>query len=145
MSPTIQSRIFGSRTPASRILCLALCVVSLVLSYRSTTAILDLAGVARNPTEGGSPAPGEHLSPRENKPRPAKQRAVTRLDRLRLVQSEPRDPRDRKVSSLQDVLIDRLLTVKFGTSSDARSELSKPQYLRLFLAANPGSPHSPPA
>jgi len=129
---------------ARRGICLALCAVTLFLCYRSTTAILTVAGCAHNPTEGGVPADREQVAARENKPRPTKQRLPAQALRLKRVQETSPDSRLRKLLLLQESSLDRFLCLKLGTLVQVESELSKPQYLRLFLAASPSSPHSPP-
>jgi len=124
--------------------CLILCILMLFLGYRSATAILGIAGVAHNPTEGGIPGNHEQIAARENKPRPARQRLAGEVLRIRKARATNADSRLRKILLLQENTPQRLVCFKSGSSAQVESELSKPQYLRLFLPASPGAPQSPP-
>jgi hypothetical protein len=124
-----------------RILSLTLCLVTGVLSYRSTTAILDLAGHAKNPTEGRIPTHKEQVDVRENKPRPSKHKLLTRIPRVR--EHERRAAIDPLLTS--EDATELSASVRVRTCDPGREEITKPQYLQLFSAATPGSPHSPPA
>lgn len=127
-----------------RAFCLALALLLGVLSYRSTTAILGIAGAANNPTEGRIPTRPVELNVRENKPRPAKHKLVTRMPRVR----------EDELASNTDPLLRRLLLAQEDAAPVASAssaapdrrvpELTQPQYLRPFLASSPGSPQSPP-
>jgi len=129
---------------ARRGICLALCAVALFLCYRSTTAILTVAGRAHNPTEGGIPADRGQVTARENMPRPAKQRLPAQMLRLKRVQETSPDPRLRRLLLLQESSPDRFVFLKVGIFVQVESELSKPQYLRLYLSASHCRTLSPP-
>lgn len=125
-----------------RVLCLALCLVVGVLSYRSTTAILDLAGHAKNPTEGRTPAQNDQVDVRDNKPRPSKQRLVTRVPRVRVQErAVALDPLLARLLLLQEYAADVDVNVRINSLEQPTT----PDYLQLYSAATPGSPHSPPA
>ena len=129
-----------------RVLCLALCLVVGVLSYRSTTAILDLAGHARNPTEGRIPAHNEQVDVRENKPRPSKHKLLTRVPRFReQARRAELDPLLARLLFLQEYAANVAVSVRIRSDLSIREQATTPDYLQLFSAATPGSPHSPPA
>ena len=128
-----------------RISCLMLSLMIGVLSYRSTTAILGLAGNAKNPTEGRIPTHRDQVDVRDNKPRPSKQRLPART--LQVKAQEPNaagDPLLSKVALLQDAAAELRAAARIPADSANRQDNTRPQYLRLFLPATPGSPHSPP-
>jgi hypothetical protein len=123
-----------------RVFCSALCLVIGILSYRTTTAILSLAGHANNPTEGRIPAHKDQVEVRDNKPRPSKQRLLTRISRIREQErSAALDPRQAGLLLLQED------AARIKSGIPGREQTTKPHYLQLFSAATPGSPHSPPA
>jgi hypothetical protein len=129
-----------------RAFCLALCLVVGVLSYRSTTAILGLAGHAKNPTEGRIPAHNKQVDVRENKPRPSKQRLVTRIPRVRdQERTIELDPLLARLLLLQEHAADAAASIRIKTGLSICEQPTTPDYLQLFSTATPGSPHSPPA
>jgi hypothetical protein len=129
-----------------RTACLALCLVVVVLSYRSTTAILSLAGHAKNPTEGRIPGHRDQVDVRDNKPRPSKQRLVTRIPRVRdQERTAALDPLLARLLLLQENAADVAVSVRIKSGLSIREQPTTPDYLQLFSAATPGSPHSPPA
>jgi hypothetical protein len=132
--------------PACRLACLSLSALLLFLSYKPAIAILAIAGTARNPTEGRHAGQMSEVDSRENMPRPAKKQH--RATQSRVVQ---RIQKSRTASEEEKTL---LHVVQLGSGYDRRGprflervdrDDAKPDYLRLFLPANPGSPHSPPA
>lgn len=131
-----------------RAFCLYLALVLTFLSYRSTTALLALAGAAKNASEDGAPGPDSKIDARENKPRPAKkQRCETRrrvVERTQTVRLAP-DSLKAAIALLKTGPTPGAAFSPTGAPSRVEVETSKPQYLRLFLPASPGSPHSPPA
>jgi hypothetical protein len=140
-----------SREPmssAGRGACLFLSLLVLFLSYKPATALLHLAGAAKNPTEGRRPGQESEIDARENLPRPAKKQQTE--TRGRLVQKVQKS---RTVSPDEKALLKLvLLGLHPGNPAPASErpskvvgEFAKPEYLRLFLTAIPGSPHSPPA
>jgi len=126
--------------------CLGLSILITFLSYKPAISILAIAGAAKNPTDGRHAGELSGVDSRENMPRPAKkqQREASR----RLVQ---KIQKSRSVSPDEKVLLKLFLlgSGSAGGSSEVskklESEIAKPDYLRLFLPAAPGSPHSPPA
>jgi len=126
--------------------CLALCLVVGFLSYLSTTAILSLAGHANNPTEGRIPAHKNQVDVRDNKPRPSKQILVTRIPRVRdQERTVPLDPLLARLLLLRENAADVAASVRLKSGLSIRAQTTPPDYLQLFSAATPGSPHSPPA
>jgi len=131
-----------------RATCFFLSLLVLFLSYKPATALLDIAGAARNPTEGRRPGQDSEIDTRENMPRPAKKQHCE--TRGRLVQ---KTQKSRTVSPEEWTLLKLLrLGLRPGhpetvsePSTKVEGEIAKPEYLRLFLPATPGSPHSPPA
>jgi hypothetical protein len=132
--------------PLERALCLALCLVVGILSYRSTTAILSLAGHANNPTEGRIPGHRDQVDVRDNKPRPSKQRLVTRIPRVRdQERTVALDPLLARLLLLQEYAADVAVSVRIKSGLSICEQPTTPDYLQLFSASTPGSPHSPPA
>jgi hypothetical protein len=116
-----------------------------VLSYRSTTAILGLAGNAKNPTEGRIPTQGDHVDVRDNKPRPSKQRLPARALQVKAKERNvAADPLLSKVALRQDAAAELRAAARIKSDLAHREESTRPQYLQLFLPATPGSPLSPP-
>jgi hypothetical protein len=136
----------NTRTTARRAACLGLSILITFLSYKPAIAILAIAGAAKNPTEGRREGVSSEVDSRENMPRPA--RKQQREAPGRIVQ---KIQKSRTVSPDEKVLLKLLLlgSGQSGGSSEAskkiEGEIAKPDYLRLFLPAAPGSPHSPPA
>jgi len=127
--------------PFQRIVCATMSLLVCVLSYRSTTAILSIAGHARNPTEDRIPAGSERMEVRENKPRPAKQLLVTQALRLKDDTSAPSpDPLVAPQAKDRGLVPNGIAEGSAGTSV----QQSRPKYLQMHLAAASGSPHSPP-
>jgi hypothetical protein len=137
-----------SKPLARRSISLFLVLLVGFLSYRPTTAILSLAGCARNPSDGGRLGQGSEIDGRENKPRPAK--AQQREPRRRIAEetrrSDARGAGERSVLALLRLSVPQEFAPHAsGSASKVKREISKPQYLQLFLPATPGNPHSPPA
>ena len=129
-----------------RISCLMLSLIVGVLSYRSTTAILGLAGHAKNPTEGRIPTHPDQVDVRDNKPRPSKQRLPARALQVKAKErSSAADPLLSRIALLQDAAAELCAAGRVLSDSATPGDSTRPQYLRLFLPATPGSPHSPPA
>ncbi len=129
-----------------RVTCLVLSFLVLFLSYKPATALLAIAGAAKNPTDGRHAGEGSQVDARENLPRPA--RKQQRQAPGRIVQ---KIQKSRTLSDAEKILLHVLQSGpgnlgRLSTCSrQIESESTKPDYLRLFLPANPGSPHSPPA
>jgi hypothetical protein len=116
-----------------------------VLSYRSTTAILDLAGRAKNPTEGRIPSHREQIDVLGNQPRPSKQRMPARTFQVKARErSAAADPFLRQTAQRQDVAGELRSAARIQSVLLTRKEATRPLYLQPFLASTPGSPHSPP-
>jgi len=129
-----------------RALCLPLCLVVGVLSYRSTTAILSLAGHANNPTEGRIPVHKDQVDVRENKPRPSKQRLVTRIPRVcDQERATALDPLLSRLLLLQENAAGAAASVRIKSGVSIRAHITTPDYLQQFNTATPGSPQPPPA
>src|SRR5204862_3323601 len=116
------------------------------LSYKPVISILAMAGLAKNPTEGRCAGESSQIDARENMPRPA--RKQQREAPGRIVQ---KIQKSRTASEEEKTL---LHVVQLGPGYDgcvsrllerADRDDAKPDYLRQFLPAIPGSPHSPPA
>jgi hypothetical protein len=130
---------------AVRISCLMLSLIIGVLSYRSTTAILGLAGNAKNPTEGRIPTQRDQVDVRDNKPRPSKQRMPARTLQVKAKErNAAADPLLSKIALLQDAAAKLRAATRIPSDAANREDNTRPQYLQLFLPATPGSPHSPP-
>ena len=110
--------------------------------------MLAIAGLARNPSEGGSSGQDSELMPRENMPRPAKgQQCETHRSIVQKAQKSRTASADEKIL-LKVQLMGSLRgpsRSSSGMSETGEREIAKPDYLRLFLPSIPGSPHSPPA
>ena len=131
---------------ACRLACVFLSALLLFLSYKPAISILALAGAAKNPTEGRHSGQTSQIDTRENMPRPAKKQQ--RAAQSRVVQ---KIQKSRTASEEEKTL---LQVVQLGPGYDGRASRhsetidrddTTPDYLRLFLPAIPGSPHSPPA
>jgi hypothetical protein len=131
---------------AGRLACLFLAFLLAFLSYRPAISILSIAGTAKNPTDGRSAGGSPEIDSRENLPRPAKNKQSE--IRERLVQ---KIQKSRSVTEAEQTLLEVLqLGPGYDRKPPARSQkvdgdIAKPDYLRLFLPANPGGPQSPPA
>jgi hypothetical protein len=123
-----------------RIFCLMLALLIAILSYRSTTAILSLAGRALNPTEGRIPTLPEQVDVRENLPRPARQRLPSRTLQVRDRERNSADPHLRRLAQLQDKAGAFWAASRIRSTRLVPEALHQPQYLNLFLSATPGSP-----
>jgi len=133
------------KTSCRRAFCLALTLLVLFFSYRPAIALLSLAGAAKNPTDGRVPGQRSEVDARENLPRPAKKqhraeshRSIQRIQKARSVTPEEKT-----------LLVVQMKGPRPCLASSIRSSFNRgmpaPDYLRLFLPATPGSPHSPPA
>jgi hypothetical protein len=131
---------------ACRFACLSLSALLLFLSYKPVISILAIAGAAKNPTEGRHAGQTSQIDSRENMPRPAKKQQRATYSRVVQKAQKSRTASDEEKTLLH--------VVQLGSGYDGRasqhSETTErddlnPDYLRLFLPATPGSPHSPPA
>src|SRR6185436_8047738 len=146
-------RIVNGMSPESvralrRGTCLFLSLLLLFLSYKPATALLAIAGAAKNPTEGRRPCGLSDVDVRENLPRPAKKQQRETQGRLvqKIQKSWTVSPQEKEL--LKQHFLGGGLRHS-GSSLDAASKgeetSATPDYLKLFLPASPGSPHSPPA
>ncbi len=137
-----------SAKSARRAACLSLALLALFLSYRPAITFLSMAGAAKNPSDSRLPGPNSEIDARENLPRPAK--AQQQEAHGRVVQ---KIQKSRTISADEKTLL-KLVMLGFpptqagtisGPSKTLERDLARPDYLRLFLPATPGSPQSPPA
>ena len=135
----------GTARSFGRKACLSLCILLAFLSYRPAISILSIAGVAKNPTDsrhaGGTP----QVDARENMPRPAKTQQHEARDRVVQKAQKSRTASDDEKILLNVLQLGPGYEGTLSTRSEKIDETTKPEYLRMFLPAIPGSPHSPPA